>query len=98
MVCRAFGNLVQPFIVASFTTPTWGSTIANAFLIIQVKRAWRDGDGRLSTCCAVHVHSESGNLRNACTDNACAHRSWDATRSTADLPMSELVENVPGLD
>ena len=36
LCCRAFGNLVQPFIVASFTTPTWGSTIANAFLIIQV--------------------------------------------------------------
>lgn len=32
----AFGNLVAPFIVQSFTTPTWGSTIANAFLIIQV--------------------------------------------------------------
>lgn len=27
---------MQPFIVASFTTPTWGSTIANAFLIVQV--------------------------------------------------------------
>lgn len=32
----AFGNGVAPFIVSSFTTPTWGATIANVFLIIQV--------------------------------------------------------------
>ena len=32
----AFGNAVAPFIVLSFTTPSYGSTIANAFLIAQV--------------------------------------------------------------
>lgn len=32
----AFGNAVQPFILANLTSPSWVITFANALLIVQV--------------------------------------------------------------
>lgn len=32
----AFGNAVQPYIVASLTTPEWTTVMANLFAVIQI--------------------------------------------------------------
>ncbi len=61
--CRAFGNLVQPFIVSSFTTPTWGSTIANAFLIVQVKLLQHSLHTSMAKSCWCAIVSHDNRLK-----------------------------------
>ena len=67
----AFGNAVQPFILANLTSPTWVITFANLLLIVQVVGCYQvSSTGCLkllltlhpagSNCFAIHPDRKPG--------------------------------------